>query len=162
MPETHIQDFTSADPQGSDLLNIQRQANGVWTNYCISVDDVLGGGVIEVSCNVQDIVFAGVPILPTPPAGSMYMIENGYVIYTPGSVFDGGKFDLEFVDITTSTVHGLASFNFGPVSLGSVIYGQNRVIPVPDPTGAVEMFLGASTLADGDLYVWIKYKSVFI
>lgn len=163
MPETHIQDFTDAgDPQGTDLLNIQRQTNGVWVNYAISVDAVLGGGIVEVNCGVQDVVFTGVPILSTPPAGSMYMIEHGYVLYTPGSVFDGGKFDLEFIDISTSSVHGFASFNFAPVAAVSHIYGQMVLNPTPDPTGAIEMFLGASTLADGDLKVWIKYREVFI
>jgi hypothetical protein len=163
MPETKIQDMTDGgDPQANDLLNIQRFENGIWLNYAISVGNLIGGNLIVKDLEVQDLDSGGtVQLLPAPTAGMLYLIKDIWMMYTPGTQFDGGKFDIELTDSLTSVVYGFASFNLSPTAAGSPLIPPTSV-NTPSPGGPLVITMSGTTAADGDFRVWAIYEEVFI
>lgn len=160
MPETAIQDFDSAGlPQSGDLMNIQRQTNGVWVNYALPVDAFSGSSIIDETFDIQDLSGgASFPaLLPDPPAGKSYMTTLCFLQYTPGSVFDGSLFTFE-IDEVSSVVFGSATFNFGPTPSASLLVQQARWNNGAD-SGLVFAMAGSS-LADGQIRVYMEYIMV--
>lgn len=163
MPETKIQDMTDGgDPQAADLLNIQRLSGGTWSNYAISIGNLVQGNIVQLDLTVQDLDAGGtVQLLPAPTAGMLYLIKDIWLRYTPGTLFDGGKFDMELTDNVTSVVYGFASFNFSPTAAASPMIAF-PISNCPNPGGPLVMSMLGTTAADGDLRVWALYEEVFI
>lgn len=164
MPETYIQDFTDAGtPQDADLLNIQRQVNGVWLNYAISALNVTNGMLrVMETFDIQDLQSGQTQVLiPAPPSGTFNKPMFAWVRYEAGSVFDGGLFNVGLNDSANGAFYGGASFNFSPGSAGAPIIPSSQNVN-PSPAGDVEVTIVQGTLADGTITILCEYLQVFL
>lgn len=166
MPETPIQDFADAGQLlPTDLLNIQRQELGLWNNYAMPVEAVLGQQVLNITVDIQDIVTGGgIQVLAAPTTGTMNVISWGYMHYTPGAQFDGSLFAVEIDDASTSVVLGQATFNFGITkAAGPVSHLDHSFVATTSPApGAWFLSCLTPTAADGTITLYVQYENVFI
>lgn len=161
MPETHIQDYPDAGPLlPTDLLNIQRKENGLWTNYAIPAGLVNPLQILEVTVDIADL-FGGEIILGPPAAGLVRAPIFTYMRYNPGTAFDGSLFTVELTESPSSNSFGSCSFNFGPFSSASILCPLPVSFSIPNPAGSWVLTTG-STLADGSITLYMQYTEAFL